>query len=117
MSFAVDAPCSDAFDPASVDFEAFGLFLEARRIHRGKTPGRVAREAGVALDAVFRAAGGRNPGAIEFFALADWIGEEPAFFLKHSAAGRKPNRASGEARPAGGTSSREAQKGGGANAS
>jgi|GEM_PF-3767216 len=73
---------SPAFDPGHVDFEVFALFLEARRVHRGKTPGRVAREAEVALDAVFRAARGRNPGAFEFFALCDWIGEEPALFLK-----------------------------------
>jgi hypothetical protein len=71
-----------AFDPALVDFDVFGLFLEARRVHRRKTPLRVAREADVPIDAVFRAARGRNPGAEEFFALADWIGEEPALFLK-----------------------------------
>lgn len=74
-----------AFDPALVDFDVFALFLEARRIHRGKTPGRVAREAGVDLDAVFRASRGRNPGADEFFALAGWIGEEPEFFLRREA--------------------------------
>lgn len=73
---------SPAFDPGHVDFEVFALFLEARRVHRGKTPRRVAREAEVALEAVFRAARGRNPGAFEFFALCDWIGEEPALFLK-----------------------------------
>ena len=71
-----------AFDPTLVDFDVFGLFLEARRVHRGKTPLRVAREADVPIDAVFRAARGRNPGADEFFALVDWIGEEPALFLK-----------------------------------
>jgi hypothetical protein len=73
---------AQAFDPSHVDFDVFGLFLEARRLHRGKTPRRVAREADVPLDAVFRAARGRNPGTDEFFALADWIGEEPALFLK-----------------------------------
>lgn len=81
MSLAA-AACLDVFDPALVDFDVFALFLEARRVHRRKTPARVAREAGVALDAVFRAARGRNPGADAFFALADWIGEEPALFLK-----------------------------------
>jgi hypothetical protein len=73
-----------AFDPAAIDFDVFGLFLEARRVHRGKTPGGVAREAGVALDSVFRAARGRNPGEAAFFALADWIGEEPALFSRHA---------------------------------
>ncbi|BCM19232.1 hypothetical protein MJ8_30050 [Mesorhizobium sp. J8] len=65
-----------------VDFTLFALFLEARRIHRGKSPSRVAREADVEVDAVFRAARGRDPGADEFLALCAWIGEEPALFLK-----------------------------------
>lgn len=72
----------DAFDPKMVDFDVFALFLEARRLHRAKTPNRVAREAKVELDAVLRAARGRNPGSYEFFALCDWIGEQPATFLK-----------------------------------
>jgi len=76
---------ADAFDPAMIDFEVFALFLEARRIHRRKTVARVAREAMVEVDAVKRAARGRNPGAFEFFALADWIGEQPTFFLKKEA--------------------------------
>lgn len=72
----------DAFDPNLVDFQCFGLFLEARRVHRGRTVKRVAREAEVAPDAVMRAGRGRNPGAAEFFRLCDWIGEPPATFLK-----------------------------------
>jgi hypothetical protein len=74
-------------DLDAVDFEAFGLFLEARRIHRRKAPWHVAREAGVALDDVFRAARGHNPGITQFFALADWIGEEPEFFFKRARKG------------------------------
>lgn len=69
----------------SVDFTLFALFLEARRIHRGKSPTRVAREAEVEVDAVFRAARGRDPGADEFLALCAWIGEEPALFFKKEA--------------------------------
>ncbi|TIP37950.1 MAG: hypothetical protein E5X76_18025 [Mesorhizobium sp.] len=65
-----------------VDFTLFALFLEARRIHRGKSPTRVAREADVEVDAVFRAARGRDPGADEFLALCAWIGEEPALFFR-----------------------------------
>lgn len=76
---------ADAFDPAMIDFEVFALFLEARRIHRRKTVARVAREAMVEVDAVKRAARGRNPGTFEFFALADWIGERPTIFLKKEA--------------------------------
>lgn len=72
----------DAFDPKLVDFDVFALFLEARRLHRSKTVNRVAREAKVEPDAVLRAARGRNPGSYEFFALCDWIGEQPATFLK-----------------------------------
>ncbi|MBZ9822321.1 helix-turn-helix domain-containing protein [Mesorhizobium sp. CA4] len=72
----------DAFDPNHVDFDVFAIFLEARRIHRGKTVTRVAKEADVEPDAVKRAARGRNPGSYEFFALCDWIGEHPATFLK-----------------------------------
>lgn len=82
MNVAVEFASADAFDPSMVDFEIFALFLEARRIHRRKTARRVAREADVEIDAVFRATRGRNPGAIEFFALAEWIGEDPSFFLK-----------------------------------
>ncbi|RWM98971.1 MAG: hypothetical protein EOR86_04935 [Mesorhizobium sp.] len=67
---------------ARVDFTLFALFLEARRIHRGKSPTRVAREADVEVDAVFRAARGRDPGANQFLALCAWIGEEPALFFK-----------------------------------
>ncbi|TGQ22654.1 MAG: hypothetical protein E5V67_30530 [Mesorhizobium sp.] len=67
---------------APVDFTLFALFLEARRIHRGKSPTRVAKEADVEVDAVFRAARGRDPGLDEFLALCAWIGEEPALFLK-----------------------------------
>lgn len=78
--------CADAFDPAAIDFDLFALFLEARRIHRRKTVLRVAREAEVDVDAVKRAARGRNPGAFEFFALAEWIGEQPTLFLKKEAA-------------------------------
>ncbi len=73
---------ADAYEPALIDFEVFALFLEARRVARDKTVVRVAREAGVELDAVQRAARARNPGAYQFFALCDWIGEEPALFLK-----------------------------------
>ncbi|MER8427801.1 hypothetical protein [Mesorhizobium sp. M1403] len=73
---------TDAFDPSHVDFDVFAMFLEARRVHRGKTQRRVAKEAEVELDAVLRAARGRYPGSYEFFALCDWIGEEPALFLK-----------------------------------
>ncbi|RUV97980.1 hypothetical protein EOA75_02005 [Mesorhizobium sp. M1A.F.Ca.IN.022.07.1.1] len=69
----------------SVDFTLFALFLEARRIHRGKSPTRVAQEAEVEVDAVFRAARGRDPGEDEFLALCAWIGEEPALFLKKEA--------------------------------
>lgn len=72
----------DAFDPSHVDFDVFAIFLEARRIHRRKTVNRVAKEAEVEPEAVLRAARGRNPGAFEFFALCNWIGEEPAIFLK-----------------------------------
>lgn len=74
------------FDPAAIDFDVFGLFLEARRIHRRKTVSKVAREADVEPDAVRRAARGRNPGASEFFALAAWIGEDPAVFRRRAAA-------------------------------
>ncbi|MDG4854567.1 MULTISPECIES: hypothetical protein [unclassified Mesorhizobium] len=70
---------------APVDFTLFALFLEARRIHRGKSPRRVAREADVEVDAVFRAARGRDPGTEEFLALCAWIGEEPALFFKKEA--------------------------------
>lgn len=73
---------ADAYEPALIDFEVFALFLEARRVSRDKTVLRVAREAGVELDAVQRAARARNPGAYQFFALCDWIGEEPSIFLK-----------------------------------
>ncbi|RUU94149.1 hypothetical protein EOA79_31635 [Mesorhizobium sp. M1A.F.Ca.IN.020.03.2.1] len=69
----------------AVDFTLFALFLEARRIHRGKSPTRVAREADVEVDAVYRAARGRDPGADEFLALCAWIGEEPSLFLKKEA--------------------------------
>lgn len=75
----------DTYDPATVDFDFFALILEARRLHRRKTVSRVAREAMVEVDAVKRAARGRNPGAFEFFALADWIGEPPSIFLKKEA--------------------------------
>ncbi|AZO58996.1 hypothetical protein EJ078_06530 [Mesorhizobium sp. M1A.F.Ca.IN.022.06.1.1] len=68
-----------------MDFTLFALFLEARRIHRRKSPTRVAREADVEVDAVFRAARGRDPGADEFLALCAWIGEEPSLFLKKEA--------------------------------
>lgn len=73
---------TDAFDVSLVDFDVFAMFLEARRVHRRKKPRQVAREAEIELDAVLRAARGRNPGSFEFFALCDWIGEEPALFLK-----------------------------------
>ncbi|MER8667658.1 hypothetical protein NKH45_10650 [Mesorhizobium sp. M1156] len=73
---------TDAFDPSHVDFDVFAMFLEARRVHRRKSARKVAKEAEVELDAVLRAARGRNPGSYEFFALCDWIGEEPALFLK-----------------------------------
>ncbi|TPK15189.1 hypothetical protein FJ872_19530 [Mesorhizobium sp. B2-5-9] len=79
---ARSTPGADTFDPSLVDFEVFAMFLEARRIHRGKTPLRVAREAEITLEAVFRASRGRNPGGFEFFALCEWIGEEPRLFLK-----------------------------------
>ncbi|MBZ9852819.1 hypothetical protein LB566_03350 [Mesorhizobium sp. CA13] len=82
MSLAAAPIVKDAFDPSHVDFDVFAIFLEARRIHRGKSAKRVAREAAVELDAVLRAARGRNPGSREFFALCDWIGEAPAVFLK-----------------------------------
>jgi hypothetical protein len=85
MSTIAEPARADAFDPSIVDFDVFGLFLEARRIHRRKTVGRVAREAGVEPDAVMRAARGRNPGSAEFFALAEWIGEPPTLFLKKEA--------------------------------
>ncbi|NMG39833.1 hypothetical protein GRZ55_11315 [Chelativorans sp. ZYF759] len=88
-------PRVDAFDPAMVDFDVFALFLEARRIHRRKTVRRVARESGIEPDAVQRAARGRNPGAYEFFALCDWIGEQPTLFL------RDASRAVPQASPAG----------------
>lgn len=77
---------SAPFDPSAIDFDLFALFLEARRIHRGKTVRRVAREAEVDVEAVKRAARGRNPGVFEFFALAEWIGEQPTLFLKKEAA-------------------------------
>jgi len=77
----------DAFDPQLIDFDIFALFLEARRIHRGKTVNRVAREAEIDADAVRRAIAKRNPGAFEFFALCHWIGEEPTFFLKRPGKG------------------------------
>ncbi|MER9875597.1 hypothetical protein [Mesorhizobium sp. M0195] len=80
MNLAPD--CTDAFDPNHVDFDVFAMFLEARRVHRRKSARKVAKEAEVELDAVLRAARGRNPGSYEFFALCDWIGEEPALFLK-----------------------------------
>ncbi|WP_376704711.1 hypothetical protein RQ479_08170 [Mesorhizobium sp. ISC25] len=73
---------ADAFDPSHVDFDVFAMFLEARRVHRRKKPRQVAKEAEIELDAVLRAARGRNPGSYEFFALCDWIGEEPTLFLK-----------------------------------
>ncbi|MER9662305.1 hypothetical protein [Mesorhizobium sp. M0159] len=73
---------TDAFDPSHVDFDVFAMFLEARRVHRRKSARKVAKEAEVELDAVLRAARGRNPGSYEFFALCNWIGEEPALFLK-----------------------------------
>lgn len=73
---------ADAYEPALIDFQVFAMFLEARRIARAKTELRVAREANVQLDDVRRAARGRNPGAYQFFALCDWIGEEPTIFLK-----------------------------------
>ncbi|RWK61811.1 MAG: hypothetical protein EOR85_12910 [Mesorhizobium sp.] len=73
---------ADAFDPRHVDFDVFAMFLEARRVHRRKSARKVAKEAEVELDAVLRAARGRNPGAQEFFALCEWIGEEPTLFLK-----------------------------------
>lgn len=76
------AVVTDAFDPSHVDFDVFAMFLEARRVHRRKSARKVAKEAEVELDAVLRAARGRNPGSYEFFALCDWIGEEPALFLK-----------------------------------
>lgn len=97
-------------DPATIDFEAFALFLEARRIFRRKSVNRVAREAEVTPEAVERAIRARNPGEAEFIALATWIGEQPEFFRKkgYSAADRKPDRASGEACPAG-PSAREAE--------
>ncbi len=76
------AACTHAFDPASVDFQLFALFLEARRLHRRKTVLRVAREAQVPVDTVQRAIRARNPGEDEFFALCTWIGEPPAKFLK-----------------------------------
>jgi hypothetical protein len=82
---AAPALRADAFEPALIDFEVFALFLEARRIARAKTDFKVAREAGVELDAVHRAARARNPGAFQFFALCDWIGEDPATFLKRTA--------------------------------
>ncbi len=72
----------EAYEPGLIDFELFALFLEARRVARAKTRLRVAREAGVEPDAVHRAARGRNPGAEQFFALCDWIGEAPAIFFK-----------------------------------
>lgn len=73
---------SPPFDPADIAFDVFGLFLEARRIHRRKTPLGVAREAGIAREAVERAARGRNPGENEFFALATWMGEAPELFFR-----------------------------------
>lgn len=78
-------PEAASFDPAAVDFDVFALFLEARRIHRRKTVTRVAREAGVEVDAVQRAARGRNPGEYEFLALAAWVGEEPGLFVRRAA--------------------------------
>lgn len=77
---------SDAYEPKLIDFQIFALFLEARRVARRKTQEQVARKSGVELDAVQRAANGRNPGAYQFFALCDWIGEEPALFLKREVA-------------------------------
>lgn len=74
-----------AIDPARIDFQVFALFLEARRIHRGKTRLSVAREAEIEPDAVTRAASGRNPGTEEFAALCDWIGEAPELFLRREA--------------------------------
>ncbi|MER9625028.1 hypothetical protein NKI98_26925 [Mesorhizobium sp. M0222] len=68
-----------------VDFTLFALFLEARRIHRGKSAARVAREADVEIDAVIRAARGRDPGPDQFLALCAWIGEEPSLFHKKEA--------------------------------
>ncbi|CAM5576125.1 MAG TPA: hypothetical protein VGV39_15180 [Mesorhizobium sp.] len=70
------------FDPGNIKFDVFALFLEARRIHRGLTPHIVAQEAGVAREAVERAARGRNPGEDEFFALATWMGEAPELFFR-----------------------------------
>lgn len=70
-----------AFNPASVDFQLFALFLDAERVRRGRTVGQVAREAEVMPDAVFRAVAARNPGEDEYFALCTWLGMEPDSFM------------------------------------
>lgn len=70
------------WQPDRYDFVVFALFLEARRIHRGRTPGQAAREAEVTLDEFRRAVRGRDPGEAVYAALCAWIGEPAAFFLK-----------------------------------
>jgi transcriptional regulator with XRE-family HTH domain len=75
----------DAYDPNQIDFTIFSLFLSARRVHRGKTERRVARETRLTVDDVRRAERGRDPGADAFFALADWMGEPGTTFLKREA--------------------------------
>lgn len=77
---------ADAIDPACVDFDVFALFLEARRIHRGRSVARLAREAAVEVDDVKRAVRARNPGERQFVALCGWIGERPDFFIRKASA-------------------------------
>ncbi|MGB3415756.1 MAG: hypothetical protein WBA36_03720 [Mesorhizobium sp.] len=76
------AACQHAYDPASVDFLLFSLFLDGARVRRGKSLRQVAREAELMPDTVERAIAARDPGEDEYFALCAWIGIEPGFFME-----------------------------------
>lgn len=92
-------PHISAYDPGLIDFDLFALFLQARRVHRGKTECRAAREAEVEIDALRRAERGRNPGGHAFFRLCAWMGEDPASFIRRDLAAPRPSPALARACP------------------
>lgn len=67
--------------PGTVNWRAFALFLEAKRVHRGVGVAALARAAGVG-EAVANAATHRTRwiASRDFEALCRWMGEAPELF-------------------------------------
>lgn len=68
--------------PERVDWRIFALFLEVKRIVRGLTPYRLAREAHVPPGVVWRVLAGRPLDEAAFLKLCAWQREDPEIFAR-----------------------------------